>query len=186
MWKPALTTALITLMALLVGCKSPSPVATDYDTDADFGSYRRYDWMEERSGTDKAFNPLLAERIRNAISGRLASRQFDAAGNVQPDFLVRYYLKTDDKVEESRARGGVSMGSFGGNVGMGVSMSFPLGGTVVEQRALLLIDFIDGRTQKMTWRGSRSFVIRGEDPVEVDKQIRAVVDEILAVFPPQH
>jgi hypothetical protein len=173
------------LMALLVGCKSPSPVATDYDTDASFDTYRRYAWVEERSGADKAFNPLLAERIRNAISERLASRQFEAAGNAQPDFLVRYYLKTDDRVEESRARGGVSMGSFGGNIGMGVSLNFPLGGTVVEQRAMLLIDFVDARTQKMTWRGSRSFVIRGEDPADVDRQIRAVVDQILETFPPQ-
>jgi len=176
----------IAFTILLVGCTSSNPVSVDYDTSADFSAYRRFAWLEARSGADKAFNPLLADRVKGAIGDRLASRQFesvsDAAG---ADFLVRYYLKTDDKVEESKARGGVSMGSFGGNVGMGVSLNFPLGGTTVKQRALLLIDFINNQNQKMTWRGSRSFVIEGENPDEVNQQIRVVVDQILAEFPPK-
>lgn len=176
----------IVLAALLAtACQSRSPVSTDYDPAANFGSFHRYAWLEERSGSDKQFDPLLSQRMRDAVGEGLTARAFTPADNTQnADFLVRYYIRADERVEDSAAHGSIGMGSYGGNVGMGVGLSFPLGGRVVEQRAELLIDFVNAKDQKLAWRGSRSLVLRGEDPQQLATQIRGAVEEILGRFPP--
>ena len=187
MWKSVFATlVLLASVPFLNGCQHNNPVTTDYDTAADFSTYRRYAWLDERSGADKAFNPLLAERVKNAVSDGLNAHQFEtAADKTQADFLVRYYLKTDEKTEDTKAHGGISMGSYGGNVGMGISLNFPLGGAVVEQRAQILIDFVSGNDQKLAWRGSRTFVLKGDDSNALSGQLRVIVDQILAEFPPR-
>lgn len=178
--------ALITLALLLSACQHTSPVTTDYDTNTDFGTFHRYAWLEERSGSDKEFDPLLSQRIKEAVADGLTARQFELADDKnKADFLVRYYIKTDEQTEEPKARGGVSLGSFGGNVGMGVSLNFPLGGKVIEQRAQILIDFVNAKDQKLAWRGLRKTVLKGENPNAMTGQIRGIVDEILGEFPPR-
>lgn len=176
---------LIVALLALAGCAS-NDVSTDYDVNANFSSYHTYRWLDERSGVGKEFDPLLAKRVQTAIEQGLAKRLFSAAGEgQQPDFLVRYYVSSDPQVSEPRARGSVGLGSFGGNVGMGVSLGFPLGGTVVEQRAQLLIDFLNPATQELTWRGSKLITLRGTDPGEITAQVEQAVGDILARFPPK-
>lgn len=181
MWKYAL----ITCALVLAGCQQTRPVNTDYDTSADFGAFHKYTWLSETSGADPAFNPLLAQRVKDALQDGLKARQFEPVSDrTQADFMVRYYIKTDEQTAEPKARGGVSMGSFGGNVGMGISLNFPLGKPVIEQRAQILVDFIKASDQKLAWRGSRSVVLKGEDPNDLSAQIRVIVDQILGEFPP--
>lgn len=183
MWKFA---SLVFAGLLLAACQSGSPVATDYDTNTDFGTFHRYAWLDDRSGADKDFDPLLSQRVRDAVNDGLIARQFTAADKpANADFLVRYYIKADDKTEEPKATGGIGFGGYGGNVGMGVGLNFPIGGTVTEQRAQILIDFINAKDQKLAWRGSRTITLRGDDPNAMAGQIRSVVDEILGQFPPR-
>lgn len=170
---------------LLSACQTSKPV-TDYNPDVDFGSFRHYAWQEASSGADKEFDPLLSQRVRDAVTAGLAARQLSLAEKpASADFLVRYYIKTDEATEESKARGGISIGGFGSNVGMGVGLGFPIGPKVIEQRAQILIDFIDNKDQKLAWRGSRKIVLKGENPNEMSALIRTTVDEILGEFPPR-
>lgn len=183
MWK----FAFITCVLLLAGCQQTRPVSTDYDTATDFGTFHKYAWLDSTSGADPAFNPLLAQRVKDALDDGLKARQFEPATNpAQVDFRVRYYIKTDEKTAEPKARGGVSMGSFGGNVGMDISLNFPLGKPAIEQRAEILVDFMKASDQKLAWRGSRLVVLKGEDPNDLSAQIRVIVDQILSEFPPRH
>lgn len=176
---------LLAALLALAGCQS-NDVSTDYDVNANFSNYRNYRWLDERSGVGKEFDPLLAKRVQTALEQGLAKRMFNVAGEgQQPDFLVRYYVSSDPQVSEPRARGSVGLGSFGGNVGMGVSLGFPLGGTVVEQRAQLLIDFLNPATQELTWRGSKLITLRGTDPTEITAQVEQAVGDILSQFPPK-
>ncbi|MET0378965.1 MAG: DUF4136 domain-containing protein [Spongiibacteraceae bacterium] len=178
--------ALLCTALLLSACQTSKPVATDYNPDVDFGSFRQYAWKDDSSGADKEFDPLLAQRVRDAVTDGLAARQFSVAEkSAGADFLVRYYIQTDEATEESKTRGGLSIGGFGSNVGMGVGMSFPIGPKVIEQRAQILIDFINNKDQKLAWRGSRKVVLKGNDPNAMTAQIRTTVDEILGEFPPR-
>lgn len=183
MWKLA---PLVLIALLTAACQSGSPVATDYDTATDFGAFHRYAWLDERSGADKDFDPLLGQRVRDAVSDGLGARQFTAADSpAHADFLVRYYIKADDRTEQPKATGGIGIGGYGGNVGVGVGLNFPIGGSVTEQRAQILIDFINAKDRKLAWRGSRTITLRGDDPNAVTGQIRSAVDAILGQFPPR-
>ncbi len=179
--KHRVATALLTL--LLAACAGGPTV--DYDPATDFSRYQRYHWLDERSGVSDQFDPLLAKRVKVAIDEQLKAR-FTAAGSADnADFLVRYFVSSSAKVADSKARGNVGLGSFGGNVGMGVSLGFPLGGTRVERQAQVLVDFLDPSTQELTWRGSEIVTLRGDDPAELTQQVQAVVAAILNKFPPK-
>jgi hypothetical protein len=180
--KRRIATAMLTL--LLAACASGPTI--DFDPATDFSRYQRYQWLDERSGVSDQFDPLLAKRVRNAVDEQLKARFFKAADTAaEADFLVRYYISSSAKVADSKARGSVGMGSFGGNVGMGVSIGFPIGGTRVERQAQVLVDFLDARTQELTWRGSEIVTLRGDDPAELTAQVQAVIAAILDKFPPK-
>lgn len=173
--------AALTLTLVLAACGSRPTI--DYDSGVDFNSYQRYQWLDERSGTSDEFDPLLAKRVRNSIEAELQQRRFtEAAGNA--DFLVRYYVSSTAEVSEPRSRGSIGLGSFGGSVGMGVSLGIPLGGNRVTQKVQILIDFLDPATQALTWRGSEIVTLSGDDPAKVTEQVRGAVKAILGQFPP--
>lgn len=179
----AMATAVV-LASLLAACTGGPSV--DYDASTDFNRYQRYQWLDERSGASEEFDPLLAKRVKAGIEGELQRRHFNAAATGEKgDFLVRYYVNSTAKVSEPRSRGSVGLGSFGGNVGMGVSIGIPLGGSRVEQQAQILIDFLDPETQELTWRGSEIVTLRGDDPARATEQIQEVVKAILDKFPPK-
>lgn len=179
--KRAVTT---TLLALLLTACAGGPTV-DYDPSTDFSSYKRYQWLDERSGVSDQFDPLLAKRVKTAIEQQLKAHFTEAPDRAGADFLVRYYVSSTAKVSDSNSRGSVGMGSFGGNVGMGVSMSFPLGGATVEQQAQVLVDFLNPSNEELTWRGSEIVTLRGDDPVKLTEQVQAVVTAILNKFPPE-
>lgn len=178
--KRPVATALLSL--LLAACASGPTI--DYDPATDFTTYRHYQWLDERSGVSDQFDPLLAKRVKAAVDEQLKARFSAAADRASADFLVRYYVSSTAKVADSNARGSVGMGSFGGNVGMGVSIGFPLGGTHVERQAQILVDFLDARSEELTWRGSETVTLRGDDPAELTQQVQAVIEAILVQFPP--
>jgi hypothetical protein len=174
--------AVLALVLTLAACGSGPTI--DYDSSVDFNGYQRYQWLDERSGASDEFDPLLAKRVRNGIEAELQRRRFTPAeGN--PDFLVRYYVGSTAQVSEPRSRGSVGLGSFGGNVGMGVSIGIPLGGSRVQQQAQILIDFLDPATKALTWRGSEIVTLRADDPAKVTEQVQGVVRAILDKFPPK-
>lgn len=178
--KRAIATTLLSL--LLAACASGPTV--DYDPAVDFSGYKSYHWLDERSGVSDQFDPLLAKRVKAAIDEHLKARFSAAPDRASANFLVRYYVSSTAKVSDSKARGSVGMGSFGGNTGMGVSMSFPLGGTQVESQAQVLVDFLNPASEELTWRGSEIVTLRGSDPEKLTEQVQAVVAAILAKFPP--
>ncbi len=167
----------------LAACQS-TRVVTDFDPGADFSSWRAYSWQQERSGVSEEFNPLLAKRVQEAVAAALAAKGFREE-NASPDFIVRYFVNSSAQVREPNARGSVGLGSFGRNVGMGVSLGFPLGGTSVTQHAEIVIDFINPQTNSLAWRGTRDVTLRSEDPHAVTEQVQAAVNEIIGQFPPQ-
>jgi hypothetical protein len=186
LFAPLFATLILGTTLLLTACQTSKPVATDYNPDVDFSSFRQYAWKDDTSGSDKEFDPLLSQRVHDALDSGLAARQFTPAQTpASADFLVRYYIKTDEATEESKARGGISIGGFGSNVGLGVGMSFPIGPKVIEQRAQILVDFINNKDQKLAWRGNRRVTLRGENPNAMSDQIRATIEEILSEFPPK-
>ena len=91
-------------------------------------------------------------------------------------------MQEKEKTNQSRSSVGVG-GSSGGNVGMGISLSFPLGETH-QQTLSVVIDFSDVKTNKLIWRGSKEIKLPKEDAEETTQLVNDVVAEIISAYPP--
>lgn len=175
----------LALVLLLTGCQG-SGVTTDYNPTAEFASYQRYHWLEETSGGDKAIGPFIPERVREALQRQLEQGLYRRAPEeAKPDFLVRYYVSEAAQTRDSRARGGVGLGSSTGNVGMGVSLGFPIGGTTVTREVQIIIDVLDARSGKLAWRGMKRFELGKDSPEAITEKVGKVVKDIWSEYPPK-
>lgn len=176
------------LLPLLTACQT-NKVSVDYDTDADFSSFHHYQWLEEKSGSSKDFDPLMAERVKEALEQQLPKTGMSLAKDGQAaDILVRYFMASSTTSNSSESRGSVGIGGASGGGGsstaMGMSMSIPLGGSSTKREALIIVDFIDANDQKLKWRGSRKQKFGDEPPEKLTAMVQQVVAEIIAQYPP--
>lgn len=178
--------ALFTLftLILLTACQS-SKLAIDYDTETDFSTLHRYAWLDKTSGTEEGIDPLMAQRVKSAVS-----RQLQAAGLRTAEFprdaevLVRYYVGSHTEVQEPKSRGSIGIGSGGGHTALGISLSLPLGGSTTFKNVEILVDLLDAATKKLIWRGTYRLQIGDETPQEITTLVNQAVSEIFKRYPP--
>lgn len=175
---------IVPLIALALAACQQNPASIDYNPDTDFRAYQSYTWASERSGTGTEVEPLLADRVQKAVSDVLERRGYRSAEG-KADFQVRYFLAATAETRDTRSRGSIGVGGGGGNVGMGVSLGFPLGGTSVKEKMQLTIDLIDSGTGKLTWRAVQEIALPKNDPEAVAKRIREAVENMMGHFPPE-
>src|SRR5258708_12212201 len=83
---------LMGMMFLFAGISAEQQVKTDYDGDADFAQYKTYSWEHV-----KTKDPLLEDRIKNAVDGVLAARSWtkvESGGDVS---IVALQMTTDQQ-----------------------------------------------------------------------------------------
>ncbi|ARN74215.1 DUF4136 domain-containing protein [Oceanicoccus sagamiensis] len=169
---------------VLAACTPVSNVMVDYDTETDFSAFRAYDWLAADSKVEEGFDPLIAQRVQEALKTELFSAGFNEADS-KPDVLVRYQVTTHTRQEPPKSSGSVGFGgSSGGNSAMGLSLSFPIGDKSVVKEANLVIDLVDPADKKLKWRGSKIIKISEESPEEITAVIDAAVAEIFGNYPP--
>lgn len=185
MWKRLIAVVGITGLLLTAGCQSQD-VVTDYDTGADFSTLQRFGWLPEQpDNIDKQFQPLLAGRVKTALEQSLPAQFNPSDAGHPPDFLVRYFVRPVKKLVDDRPQAGIGIGSFGGNVGGGISLNFPLGGNKFDQKAEIIIDFLAPSDKRLLWRGSQEVALSSSEPEANTQQVQKAVSEILRKFPPQ-
>ena len=189
MWQRITATLTAVAFALIANA---ADVQTDYDTERDFSQFRYYQWQPATDNAaateniDSAFTVLSNDQIRDLLAYSL-DRQMSAANEKSPaDFLVRYYIKSVKKLTDDRPHVGVGMGGFNDNMGGGVSFSFPLGGSDLDQNAQVIVDFLDPKTQQLLWRGSVLTGVSSSSTQTNEKQLQKAFDEILKRFPPRN
>lgn len=181
---PHLLIALLLPLVILAGCQS-SKVTVDYDSETNFSNYRFYQWLPEKSGSSEDFDPLMSERIKDALQQQLPNTGMKLAqGDQAADVKVRYFMARSTKSSGSKSSIGVGGASGGGGSMMGMSMSMPLGGSSVTQQAQIMVDFIDAKDEKLKWRGSRTLKFGDEPPEQLNQMVQEVIAEILAKYPP--
>ncbi len=165
----------------LAGCSSKP--YTDYDTGYDFTGVQRY---QLESGVDEQ-QALMDPRIASAINAELQTRGLVTAENrANADVVVRYSLAAEEKPNSSRVSIGLGSGSYGGRGGasIGGSVSAPIGQSMLLYN-VIRIDILDAGSEKLIWRGSDSFEVKGKADAEaLSGATEAVVARILAGFPP--
>ena len=177
--------ALVPAALLALGCAS-LPIETDYDPAFDFGGYKRFAWLSEKSpitGDVRLDNPLLHERLRQAIQQTLTAAGFEQVEAGSGDFRVGYHLSLQQRLDVSTLDRHYGYGPAANRWGYGPPE------TIVREyeEGTLVIDVVDARSDRLVWRGAAHGRMR-ESTTPEDRRQRAhqVVAAILERFPPPH
>jgi hypothetical protein len=178
-------TALAAALSLtLAGCATLK-IDTEYVEGADFKKYRSFSFLTMQPGPEEApviRDPQVRERIRFLVQRELLKRGFvQAPEGVLPDFFVAMHGWAGDQI---------AIDQYG--YGYGAGFGYPAGGAVmvstapaVQVRAYrsgtLILDFVDGTSREMFWRGT------GSDSVSPDRAPAALEEAIVKIidaYPP--
>ena len=153
---------------------TPFQVRTDYAETANFSAYKTYQFRVD----DLKLNDLDKDRLLNEIAKNLQSKGLTASQT--PDLIVN--LKASHKkVEDTRIDSSIGMYGWGRPFGWGVGVNRAW--TDSYNSGSIVIDMIDSNTNKLVWQGIGSG-INVDSPKSKQKQIPAIVAEIMADYPP--
>ena len=172
---------LLLLVLILVGCVSP--VRVDYDRGAapKLQSYKCFAVDSRELGTNYqsiALSPIVDRRIERALKAELLAKGFtqDCA---TPDFRVAF--NTAQKTITELNDLGIGATPYRRSAYHGYA-----GYSNIQidqyQEGTFIIDIIDMQSQELVWRGA--YVKRLGWHAPTDAEIRAIIIETLAQFPP--
>jgi hypothetical protein len=170
--------AVWTVSALaLTGCASTN-VSSYLERENDFARYRTYNWAPaealETGDPRLDNNPFFHERIQGDVEKQLATRGFEKTASGAPDVLVHYHASVGQRIDVN------SIDRESGNCYDAHDCR-----PYVYEAGTLLIDFVDGRTNKLVWRGwaqdSVDGVIDNQD--RLAKQINQAVTRMMERLP---
>ena len=172
--------------AAISGC-SGITVSQDYEKDVDFAAFKTFIWKvdpEARQDDESEMSPLVATRIRNAITSELKAKGI-VYSEISPDIQIDYNLKVESKISSSNVGTTIGYGAGGyGHIGGVVISTAP--DIMQYDEGTLYIDFYTSDDLKLVWRGISSQVIdKHEEPDKVTQQINLNVQKILEQFPPK-
>ena len=137
--------ALIGILFLFAGRSAAQQVKTDYDRGADFAQYKTYSWEHV-----KTKDPLLVDRITNAVNSALAARgwtQVESGGDVS---IVAIEMTSNQETLNTFYNGfggGWGWRRFGGG-GFGQATTT----TETYKVGTLVVDLFDAKTKKLLER----------------------------------
>jgi len=177
---------LFILVVFLLVTACGTTVNVDYDKQTNFNSLKSFTLMpssEIKTGDERLDSPLVDQRIRKAILATLKMRGYQEVKS-NPDFSVAYQLGVRSEIDSSRASMTVGVGTYGRRSAVGMTYGHP-GYVESYERGILTIDVLKGSDRRLVWRGSSGRrLYDGRTPEKSDKEINAVVKEILDKFPP--
>lgn len=168
------------VLAIFTSC-STVKVATDYDTKAEFNTYKTFAFF--KPGIDKAdISDLDKKRIMRAIQHELVLKGMQKSSN--PDIVVSLFTK-------SRERININDNNVGWGFGFGWGWNPWMWGGAnrlnVNQytEGTLFIDVIDAKKKELIWQGIGTGALRITDGEKKDARIKEFVKEILSEYPPE-
>ncbi len=165
-------------------------VLSDYDKDANFGSYKSYAFY--KTGIDKAqISDLDKKRILRAIEAEMSTKGFVKSEN--PDILVSIFTKEREQVDVYNnywGGGGFGWGwspwYWGGGFGPGWGWGWGGGSNVsTRTQGSLYIDLIDAKSKELVWQGKGDGTLNNTKNIEKkEMRIKEFVAEIMTQYPP--
>jgi hypothetical protein len=164
------------------GCATaPVEARSDFDSSADFTSYRSFGWISEHplAFVDPSTSPQFEGRAMTAISEVLQDKgyRFEADGR-QADFVVSFSLGARDEVRvNSYPAQYDNVWESEGQVQQAADVRTYTEGT-------LAIDLFDVERRQPVWHGWVVKTISANDRANASAVTRELVEAILAKFPP--
>lgn len=177
------TAAMACFIFILSGCTTVK-VNQDYDPQASLSAYRSWQWRDADqppTGDIRSDNPLLDQRIRQAVTNHLQDRNIRHA-SANPDIYLTYHLAIESRIQSD---------TYYTTMGVGRYYHPWYGGVGTETRirqydeSRLTIDIHAAATGSLLWRGVGTYRLKNyKTPQDAAVDIQKVVDRILAQFPP--
>jgi hypothetical protein len=177
---------MLVVLALMtsLGCAGPT-VRTDFDPDADFGTFRTYAFagMTDVNQGGVLDNSLVRKRVERMVGQQLMNKGLREVGlSDNPDLLVHYWIGLKEKQEIRSTGPAVGMYGHRGVYGWGAGYS---GVTTYEYtEGTLIVDLVTPGNKELVWRASTL----GELADSKEKNLQ-MADEALAKafknYPPQ-
>jgi hypothetical protein len=172
------------LLFFLLGCASGGAhVESATAPGADIAAYASFGWLPASESAEGAAERPLSIGETNlyaAIRKQLIERGYREV-EASPDFRIGFETAPHTQEKTSRPfHVGIGVGSWGGNVGGGVSTSVPVGServtTTAETR--ITIRAVDVKSNREVWLGSATRDVQeGLDAGVVEKAVAEVMEE---------
>ena len=162
---------LVGVMSLFAGTLSAQQVKTDYDRSANFGPYKTYSWEQI-----KTQDPLMVDRIKNAVKTTLAAKGFTEVSSDGDLSLVAMETTRDQQTLDTfynNFGGGWRWGGFGDATTT----------TETYKVGTLDVDLFDTKTKTLVWRGSASDTLSNKSEKNIDSLDKGV-EKMFKKFPP--
>jgi len=151
------------------------------DPEADFAGYETYDWMppESRRVNIKTRDPMVEQRIRNAIESQLRAKGLRKVDSGEPDIRIGYLLVLEDGVDSqtmyNRSDPDWRYRTYGPETTTTRTVAYTIG--------TLVIDVFEVEKKALVWRGAAEGQTRqDQDAGKQEKRINEAVRMILAEF----
>lgn len=164
------------MLLIMVSCTTIR-VNADYDSKANFGSYKTFAF--DKNGVDRAqISELDKKRILRAIDAELTNKGMTKSEN--PDLLVSIVTKEKERINATQ----MNMGwGFGYGWGRGSYWGGGNNFVTTNTEGTLYIDLIDAKTKDLVWEGEGIGTLT-EDRRQKETQINEFVTKILSQYPP--
>jgi len=169
----------VALLLLVTSCVSIR-VASDYDQQADFNSYKTFAFY--KTGIDQVeISDLDKKRILRSIEKEMLAKGFVKSNN--PDLLVNIMTKSNKRVNVNNNNWG-----WGGGWGWGFNPWFwgggPMNSVTTRTEGVLYIDLIDTKQKELVWQGKGTGNLLRNDMAKKEARIQEFVTEIFKEYPP--
>jgi hypothetical protein len=166
----------VTAALLLASC-APVRVNSYVGRDVDVRRYHTYAWAapDTFSTGDPRLdnNTFFIERVQRAVDAHLRQIGFERVGEGQPDFVVHYHARVEQRLDSAQLRPG--------EPGCQAGDCRPF----VYDAGTLLIDVVDPRSNQLLWRGWAERGLDGvvDDQTWMDATVDDAVRRIMERFP---
>lgn len=175
----------VVIVVPVIGCSSIR-TQSDFDRNADFGSYTTFAWYQEpkrNEGPTEGPNRLVDDRIRRSIVQNLQAKGLTPTETNAADLLVRYYASLDSHMAYLTTGWGYGWGcgpywAFG--CGFWPGWSHVTVQTIHE--GTVIIDILDRKQNQLVWRGVGTSSLGKKS--HSDETIDRKMTRILESFPP--
>lgn len=166
----------IVLIFMLTSCSSIK-VNYDYDKAVDFSSYSTYNYF---SDMESGLNQLDERRLLRALDSTLKARGYRLTE--EPELFIN--IMSDEYRSAPRNNVGVGIGGGGRNVGGGISVGLPLGGSNMQRS--IQFDLVDAQRDALVWQAiAESGFRENASPSVKENQLRALVQKVFSKFLPK-
>ena len=128
---------------------------------------------------ETGLSQLDEKRLFRVLDSTLQTKGFLLSE--EPDFLIN--ILSQEYRNASQNSVGVGLGGTNRNVGGGVSIGIPVGGSQLERS--IQFDFVDSQKNALFWQAIAESGFRDNaSPSVREEQLKKVVDKVFSQFPP--